>query len=491
MRNGFSLHLILASCIILIFALPGCGRTDAPKPGAVSGVKSKKQLYHCPMHPTYISERPGDCPICNMKLVPITDDTQQDTKSSAPSADSVKTGQFYCPMHPEVVRGKPGVCPKCNMDLVEKKASDPSNEPSGATGRVSIMLSPEKRQKIGLKTEKAAKRDLSAVVRSTALVEHDETRFARISPRFNGWIRSLKVNFTGAPVKKGEPLFVAYSPALLISEREYLLVLSNYENLKNDPDEDQRKSAKHLLESAKKKLVLLELGDEEIKSLEKNRTPSDEMLFRAPFSGHVTGKSAVEGKAFAAGETLFEIADLSHLWVRGAVFEYEMPLIKVGQEAVVNFPYLQKSFPSKITFIYPHIDPRTRRGEIRLELDNPGHLLRPNMWANAEIRIPLGEKLALPSGAVIDTGKRFIAFVDAGNGHIEPRELKVGAKTDEYYEILEGVAEGENVVTRALFLVDSESQLKSAIAGMGTGHEGHKPDTGKNVTDKNNSNSGH
>lgn len=417
---------VLSLVVALIAIVAGCGKSESSGTGAA--VQSAKQKYHCPMHPTYVSDRPGDCPICNMKLVPIEDSEQPVASKTAHSVP----------------------------------------------GRSDIVVSPEKRQIIGMQLSSAEMRDLSFVLRATARVEHDETKLTRIAPRFSGWIRSVKVNFTGAPVEKGEPLFMVYSPDLFSAEKEYLLALNNYKKQKDSLDEDQRLSASRLLDSARRRLTLWEISDEEIRQLETRGEPADELLFRAPFAGHVVAKTAVEGKAFTAGETLYEIADLSHLWLRASVFESEMPQLAVGQEAVIKFPYLgNQSFTSKITFIYPHIDPLTRRGEVRLELDNPGHLLRPDMWANVEIKVVLGRKLTIPASAVIDTGTRYVALVDGTDGHIEPREIKVGASTDDYCEVLEGVEEGEKVVTRALFLVDSESQLKAAISDMsGTG--GHK-----------------
>jgi len=425
MKTALTHFLALSIAIALTALLPGCGKSDSSNSGKHVAIEVKKQKYHCPMHPTYVTERPGDCPICNMKLVPFEADMQKDGHAEH--------------------SGK-----------------------AAAPGRVSIMLSPEKRQMIGMQLSAVEKRDLSFVLRTTARVEHDETRLASISPRFNGWIRSLKVNFTGEPVEKGQPLCTVYSPELLTAEKEYLLALQNYEKFKSSPDKEQVLSAQRLWESSRRRLVLWQIDEKEIRDLEETRTPADETLLRAPFSGHVIAKTAVEGRAFTAGETLYEIADLSHLWLRASVFEYEMPLISVGEDATISFPYLgNKSFPSKVTFIYPHIDSLTRRGEFRLELDNPGHLLRPDMWANIDLKVVLGKKLTVPSSAVIDSGTRHVAFVDAADGHLEPRELKIGAKTDDYYEVLEGVKEGEKVVTRALFLVDSESQLKAAISGMG------------------------
>ncbi len=459
--------LVLSAAVALTAVAAGCGKSDSSSFANSTVKETKKQKYHCPMHPTYVSDRPGDCPICNMKLVPIKDNEQP--------VGAVKPS-FYCPMHPEVISDAPGNCPKCGMKLIEKKPveGEAAHGEHGVSGRANVFISPDKRQLIGMRLSPVEKRDLAFLLRATARVEHDETKLARIAPRFSGWIRSVKVNFTGAPVEKGEPLFMVYSPELFTAEKEYLLALKNYDKQKDSPDDDQRQSAKRLLDSSRRRLELWQISGDEIRELEARGAPADELLFRAPFSGHVVAKTAIEGKAFTAGETLYEIADLSHLWLRAGVFEYEMPLLAVGQDAVIKFTYLgNQSFPAKITFIYPHIDALTRRGEIRLELDNPGHLLRPDMWANVEIQVVLGKKLTVPASSVIDTGTRYVAFADGKDGHLEPRELKVGAKTDDYYEVLEGVKEGENVVTRALFLVDSESQLKAAIEGMGDATE-HK-----------------
>jgi membrane fusion protein, copper/silver efflux system len=454
------------------FTGAGCGRSP-------SDAKTSPQKYHCPMHPTYVSDRPGDCPICNMKLVPIKDDKAPAPSTSAPAkADDlahIKPGQFYCPMDLNIVSNAPGLCPECHMKLVEKKEASGGHDEHGTTpvpGRVSIHLSPEKRQLIGLTLTKVEKRDLTRTVRTSALVEHDETRYARIAPRFAGWVRKLHVNFTGAPVEKGQPLFSAYSPELLSTGNDYLIAWRAARALKDDAPKAQKDATRTMLEAARLRLALFELGDEDIRALEQADQAGAEQQIHAPFSGHVVVKNAVEGRAFMAGETLFEIADLDHLWLRGSVHESDLPHVHVGQDAVIQFPQLDnRSFPAKVTFLYPHMDAQTRRGEIRLELDNPGHLLRPDMWANLDLVIKAGEKLTVPASALIDTGQRHVAFVEARDLHLEPREVRIGAKNDDYYEVLSGLKEGEQVVTRALFLVDSESQLKAAIAGMGAGGE--------------------
>lgn len=413
--------LLLAGVGVGAFYL---GRGTAGPSGSAAAAAVK---YHCPMHPTYVSNRPGTCPICGMDLVPVKDD---------------------------------------------KAAAGGGHEGHSVAGRVSIRVTAEKKQTIGLAFSKVEKLDLTRTVPAPAVAVHDETRYARIAPRFSGWVRKLRVNFTGAPVEKGQPLFTVYSPELFSTENEYLIAWRGLQQLKADASDGQRHSAANLLKSARRRLELWEIGDEEIRALEKRGVPGDELLFRAPFAGHVVAKTAVEGKAFTAGESLYEVADLSHLWLDAWVVESDMPLMKPGLQAAITFPSLgNKTFTAPITFIYPHLDPQTRRGRVRLELDNPGHLLRPDMWASVEFQIPLGPRLLVPASAVIDTGERLVAFVDGKDQHLEPRELKVGARTDDSYEVLDGVKEGEKVVTRALFLVDSESQLKAAIAGMGAAGE--------------------
>ena len=485
MNKRIALLLVAVLAAAIGLSSSSC-RPPAGGPGA-HDARRATQKYHCPMHPTYVADKPGDCPICNMKLVPIKADEPAAPAagpSTAPAPDDkiaqVNPGQFYCPMGAEHIQDKPGKCPICNMNLVEKKEPqmDQEAEPTSmtdtpASGRISISLSPDKRQMIGLTLARVERRALERTVRATAVVTHDETRYARIAPRFGGWVRKLHVNFTGAPVQKGQPLFTVYSPELFASENEYLIAWRGLQALTADASEEQRRIGAELLSASRRRLELGEIGDDEIRALEQRRAPSDQVLFRSPVEGYVVAKTAVEGRFFMAGESLFEVADLSHLWIDAWIFESDMPVMKPGLQGTITFPSLgNRSFTTPITFLYPQIDSQTRRGRVRLELDNPDQL-RPDLWASVDFQVPLGEKVLIPASAVMDTGRRFLAFVDGQDGHLEPRELKVGIRTDDDYEVLAGVKEGENVVTRALFLVDSESQLKAAIAGM-AGDGGHE-----------------
>jgi RND family efflux transporter MFP subunit len=462
-QAGFRLVLALLLLLSLLLFV-GCNKS-----GSSGGSGAAK--YHCPMHPTYTSDRPADCPICNMKLVPIKQDGAKPTGSADKKPTRGQDGEYACPDHPDFIFDKPGECGICDKRLVRANSEGEPAEPEAAPGRTMVAISPAKQQLIGLRTAAVEKRELIRTVRGTAVVEHDETRYARVAPRFNGWVRKLHINYTGQHVEKGAPLFTVYSPDLLATENEYLLAWKQVAALQLDAPTLLRDSTKALLDSARRRLLLWEVGEEEIRALEQRGTPSDEVAFRAPVSGHVLAKNAVEGKAFMMGETLYEIADLDRVWLRASVLDQDLPLLQLGQTATIAFPYLGKSVESKITFFYPHIDAPSRRAQVRFDLDNPGHALRPDHWANVEIKVLLGDKLVIPASAVIDTGDRLVAFVPREDDHMEPRVLKIGVRTDDWWEVLSGVKEGEKVVTRALFLVDSESQLKAAISGMSGGSE--------------------
>lgn len=397
--------------------LVGCGESHLSQADQTAGSTAKK--YYCPMHPTYVSDRPGDCPICNMKLTPVGESKASEDMPSLP-------------------------------------------------GRVTIHLDPEKRQLIGLATSLVQTQRLIRTVRAAATLSHDETKLTRVSPRFGGWVRKLYVNYTGQRVEQGAPLLTVYSPEILNAENDYLIAFRNRRGQTNNVETVRQ------LETSRRRLELMQVDAADIRALEERGTASDEMVFRAPLGGHVIAKTAVEGKSFLAGESLYEIAPLHQLWVLAAVPEFELNNIHEGQKARVIFSQLEnKEVESTVAFINPHVDPQTRRGEVRIEIENPGHTLRPDMWATVEIEQSLGDVLAVPASAVLDTGTRNIAFVDRSDGHLEPRDVKVGAKTDDYWQVLDGLKADEKVVTRALFLVDSESQLKAVVAGMGAGGE-HK-----------------
>jgi RND family efflux transporter MFP subunit len=460
-----ALTLLLLSLALL---LSGCGGSGP----AASGGK-----FICPMHPTYTSDRPGDCPICNMKLVPVkTESTTNSPAAATTNAASAKVARYHCPMHPTYTSPGPGECPICNMDLVPIPTDKAGGSGGGIPGVATVALSADKQQLIGLRTSVVGKRALARTVRASATLEHDERKLTKIAPRFGGWVVSLKVNQTGQEVTKGDPLLTVYSPEMYSAENEYLLAWQRVQQLKAAAAGSESDQARALLDSATRRLRLLGIGDAEIAALEKAGRPEDEILLRAPASGHVITRRVTDGQSFMPGEVLFEIGAMSPLWARAYIYEADLAALKPGDAAEVTVPFLpNQHFATKVDFIYPHIDPQTRRAEIRLEVANPDHELRPNMWAEVTITADASEVLTVPASAVIDSGRRCVAFVVKPDDHFEPREVKVGLRDDDYWQVLGGLAEGERVVTRALFLLDAESQLKAAVAGMTETAETAKP----------------
>ncbi|MGC8810859.1 MAG: efflux RND transporter periplasmic adaptor subunit, partial [bacterium] len=288
-------------------------------------------------------------------------------------------------------------------------------------------------------------------------------RLVTISPKIGGWIEELYVDFTGKYVRQGEPLLTIYSPELVSAQAEYLLALRTAKAL-GDRD--------FLVESARRRLKLWDISDDQIKALEKSGQVAKNLTLHSPFAGFVLERMAFKGMNVMPGMALFKLADLSAVWLYADIYEYELPLIRLGQEAVVELSYYPgEIFRGQVIYIYPYLDQTTRTAKVRFQFPNPRGQLKPGMYANVQIKIPLGIKLVVPEEAIIDTGERQIAILDRGSGYFEPRQVKLGPKVDNYYVVLEGLKEGERIVTSANFLIDSESKLKEAMGGMGGMHE--------------------
>ena len=448
----FGLSLALLALALLLGA---CSPSES---GGASG------KFYCPMHPSYTSNRPGDCPICNMLLVPVK---AAGTNATAATNAAATPTRHHCPMHPSYTSDRPGDCPICNMQLVPiAQDKDHASVSNGIAGVVQVAIDADKQQLIGLRTSVIGKHYLARTIRTNATLEHDERKLAKIAPRFGGWVISLKVNQTGQEVARGEPLLTVYSPELYSAENEYLLAWQRVQQVKTNGGAELAQ-AKTLLDSSHRRLRLVGIGDAEIAALEKAGKPDDEILLRSPVSGHVLTKRVSDGQSFMPGEVLFEVGAMTPLWARAYLPESDLAFVKAGDPAEVTVPFLpDKLFATRVDFVYPHIDPQTRRAEIRMEVANPDRQLRPNMWAEVLIEADAGEVLVVPASAVLDTGLRCVAFVVKPDNHFEPRALQVGLRGDDYWQVLGGLTAGEKVVTRALFLVDAESQLKAAIAGM-------------------------
>jgi Cu(I)/Ag(I) efflux system membrane fusion protein len=294
-------------------------------------------------------------------------------------------------------------------------------------------------------------------------IDYDEKRLVTISPKIGGWIEKLFVDFTGKYVKRGEQLLTIYSPELVSAQEEYLIALRTAKALGGRDT---------LLESARRRLKLWDISDDQINALEERGQVSKTLTLHSPFSGFVLERMAYQGMNFMPGMALYKLADLSVVWLYADIYEYELPLIRLGQEATIELSYYPgEAFRGKAIYIYPYLDPAARTAKLRFEFANPHGKLKPEMYANVLIKIPLGSKLAVPEGAIINTGERQVAILDRGSGYFEPREVKLGMKVDNDYVVLAGLKEGDRVVTSANFLIDSESKFKEAVGGMAGMHD--------------------
>ena len=313
------------------------------------------------------------------------------------------------------------------------------------------------------------RRPLTTIIRMVGRVAYDERKLAEVTLKIAGWIQDLYADYTGKLVKKGEPLFTLYSPDLVTAQEEYLLARRTQEQLKDSDVPGARASAQSLVQASRQRLLLWDLAPARIHALEEAGKPQLYQTIYSPRSGFIIEKAAYQGHRVEPGMTLYKIADLSTVWVEADVYEYELPLVHVGQEAKVSLSsYPGAAFTAKVTYLYPYLDEKTRTGKVRFELANTSDWkLKPAMYATAELTVELGEKLVVPESAVLDSGVRQVVFVDKGQGRFVPQEVQLGDRVDHAVEVRAGLTEGERVVTSGNFLIDSESKLQAAESMMG------------------------
>lgn len=331
-----------------------------------------------------------------------------------------------------------------------------------------ITIPPERLQTIGVKYEQVARRPLEKVIRTVGRVAIDERKQAKVTTKFHGWIEQLFVSATGDHVRKGQVLFTIYSPDLVASQEEYLLALRGRKQMGESEFPEVAQGSKELLEATKRRFQLWDITDDHIRELEKTGKVLKALPIHSPITGTVIKKEALAGAHIDPGQELYTVADLSHIWILADIYEYELSFVKAGQKAAVTLSYDPGTvLTGHLSFIYPTLDPKTRTAKVRFELDNADEKLKPDMYANVELRVNLGTRLAIPQEAVIESGQKQVVFLHHGGGRLEPRLIKTGVKTGEWSEVLEGLKEGEHIVTSANFLIDSESRLKSVVESMG------------------------
>jgi Cu(I)/Ag(I) efflux system membrane fusion protein/cobalt-zinc-cadmium efflux system membrane fusion protein len=463
-RNHMKTILTAATAVVLtlaavfaVKALSTVRQPDSEMATTAGSTTRPKQLWTCGMHPQVIQDHPGFCPICHMKLVPLKSDSDDDA-ATAPNAKR-KILYYWDPMlGPSSIAHAPGKS-AMGMDLVPVYEDEQSGGPT-------VRIDPTIVQNMGVRTAEVSRGPLKKTIRAVGMLEVPEDADHEINLKVNGWITKLYANKEGMHVHKGDPLFDLYSPDLKVAEEELIGAVKSLKALDANASDALRAQAEDMVDSAKQKLRLWDVADEDITALSNANKAPDTVPFRDPANGHVMDKMVVEGSAVQAGMKIMRIEDHTKLWLDARVYEDDMSQIALGQRMEIEVDAQPgKTYTGPIIFIYPHVDVTTRTVLVRVTLDNPNHELSPGMFATANITTkPVSDAVLVPREAIIDTGTRQIAFVVMGQGHFEPRKVRMGMLgDDDRVQILEGLAPGETVVTSGQFLLDVESRTTEAI----------------------------
>lgn len=433
----------------------GYGRWYGPDSSAVAPDSHKPTGYHCPMHPNVRSDRPGDCPICGMKLVP-------DVEESAPKPKGQgKILHYRDPQDHKYTSDKPGLNPETGNELEPVYEGDSQAMPAGV-----IHVPSDRQQLIGVRWGTAEWTAQSRQFRTTGKVTVDERNMSKVQTRIDGWIEKVFVDFVGKQVEKGAPLLTVYSPELLASQQEYLLALRSRELL------SRGSTGESLAAAARRRLELFDLSADQIESIEKSGKPLRTVTIQAPATGVVMMRNAFPKQRVTPETELYSIANLDRVWVMAEVFESDARMISIGSGAIVRAAYAGGgSTRARVDYIQPEMDPMTRTVKVRLEMDNPGLRLKPEMYVDVDFSPGGARQLTVDSEAVLDSGQHQTVFVDLGDGHIEPRAVKAGQRYGNRIEILSGLKAGERVAVSGNFLLDSESRLKAAARGVSQHHD--------------------
>jgi RND family efflux transporter MFP subunit len=432
---------LLITLAALLFGATSCSKESA------SGKPSNVDYYTCTMHPSVHAKEPGKCPICSMDLVPVMKKEAGKT-TPRPQGKEMK-GMSGMPGMPDMKEG-------------EMKGGEKPTE---------FVVPVERQQQIGVRYAKVERKPLRHTIRAVGLIVPDKTRSWQFVSRVDGYVQKLDVTAPGELVGKDEPLLSIYSPDLLTSEREFVELLRMRDQAKS---KDARETPQRLIESAKRRLQLWNVTDQQIADLEKTRKASDTLTLLSPFRGVVQSVPVEQGKSVKVGDMLVEVADLSVVWAWAEFYENELSMLNVGQKFVITAKsYPSEKFEGTLGVINPFLDEMKRTAKVRIDIANADFKLRPGMYVNAELEMDMGEALTVPVSAIMPTGTQSVAFVDRGEGKLEPRIVQLGPKYGDIYEVQSGLQENERVVSSANFLIDAESKVQGALKGF---EEGQKPE---------------
>lgn len=421
-------------------------------------------LYTCRMHPHIVRNKPGDCPICGMALVPKTA-VLAAPLSASPSSGERRVLFYRHPMNPSIRSDRPAT-DDMGMDYIPVYADESGSAPA-VPGRAMVNVPPERQQLLGIRSEEVKVSGAGGVVRTVGRVAVDESRRHHIHSKFPGFVEGLQVDAVGQEVRPGQALVSIFSPEVIAAQKEYLVARHARGSLADSDVPGVAQGGAGLLDAARQRLRYLDLSEAEISLLEKTGKPLRTITLRTHTGGYVTQKNAFHGMHVTPGERLFEIADLSTVWVVAEVYERDLAAVRLGMLVRVALPSMPgQDWRGHVTFVSPTLDPATRTAQVRVEIPNPRRILKPETFADVFLETAMGMAAIVPETAIVRTGERTLVFVDHGDGRYEPREITVGERVGGGYQVLSGVAAGERVVVSANFLLDSESSLRAAIAAV-------------------------
>jgi Cu(I)/Ag(I) efflux system membrane fusion protein/cobalt-zinc-cadmium efflux system membrane fusion protein len=448
----------------------GLSRGQDVGSGIGNEIGSETELWTCGMHPEVIQDEPGICPICHMDLTPLR------TDESAPSEEGHEDHfpeLWTCPMHPDILEEEPGSCPICGMDLVPVQGDTGQGDKNGDGHGAVVTIDPTVVQNMNVVTRPVLRRDLAHEIRTVGYLEYDQERMVSVTTKFSGFIEKTYVNYIGQPVRKGEPLFEIYSPELVQTEQELLSAMRYVKSLADAP-ESARARAEALLDAARQRLAFWDITAEQIRSLEESGEVFRTLQIVAPASGVVMKRmKGLEGMATRPGMELLHIADLSNLWLTVEIFDDQLPWLDVGSPASVSLSYFPGvNYRGRVRYIEPEVSEKTRTIRLTLDVPNRDRRLRVGMYATVVFEpVAAAGAITVPAEAVIRTGERDVVVVALGDGRFAPREVVLGARGEGFIQVLEGLDEGDEIVTSAQFLIDSESNLREAVNKLLAAHD--------------------